>query len=88
MASHTSPSTNYEYTAPNNVSLPDYHRLDAGFNFHKTTRRGNEAIWNLSIYNVYCRMNALVVWSTQDKFEALGLLPIIPTFSYTLKFKK
>ena len=88
VASHTSPSTNYEYTAPNNVSLPDYHRLDAGFNFHKTTRRGNEAIWNLSIYNVYCRMNALVVWSTQDKFEALGLLPIIPTFSYTLKFKK
>ncbi|MBO5876323.1 MAG: TonB-dependent receptor, partial [Bacteroidales bacterium] len=76
------------YTGPNNATLPDYHRLDVGFNFHKTTRRGNEAIWNLSIYNVYCRMNAMVVWALRDRYEAVGLVPILPTFSYTLKFRK
>ena len=89
VATQVSPSTGAAYyTAPNNVSLPDYHRLDVGFNFHKTTKRGNESVWNLSIYNAYCRMNALIVWEYQDKFEALGLIPIVPTFSYTLKFKK
>lgn len=89
VASHSSTTTGqHHYTSPNNASLPDYHRLDVGFNFHKTTRRGNESVWNLSIYNVYCRMNAMAVWDYQDGFEAVGLVPIIPTFSYTLKFKK
>ena len=87
--SQSSPSTGlHYYTGPNNATLPDYHRLDVGFNFHKTTRRGNEAIWNLSIYNVYCRMNAMVVWDLRDRYEAVGLVPILPTFSYTLKFRK
>lgn len=79
------------FDRPNNASLPDYHRLDVGFNFHKKTKRGNESIWNLSIYNVYCRLNA--VNAAIDKKEdgsyrgiAYGLVPIIPTFSYTLKF--
>lgn len=79
------------FDRPNNARLPDYHRLDVGFNFHKKTKRGNESIWNLSIYNVYCRMNALN--AAIDKGEdgsyhgiAYGLIPIIPTFSYTLKF--
>ena len=82
----------YFYVSPNNARLPDYHRLDVGFNFHRTTKRGNESVWNLSIYNLYCRMNPMmsyigtlkgkpVVWVT-------GVLPVIPTFSYTLKFKR
>ena len=85
------------YTSPNNVVLPAYHRLDIGFNFHKTTKRGNESIWNLSIYNAYCHMNALngMVSTRYDEngnevvgfmSEMSGLIPIVPTFSYTLKF--
>ena len=94
------------YTKPNNAQLPDYHRLDLGFNFRKTTRRGNESIWNLSIYNAYCRMNRFYLgvisssvangeydengWPTEyiHSFRGVqgGLIPIIPTFSYTLKF--
>lgn len=83
------------YSNPYNHKLPDYHRLDIGFNFRKTTRRGNESIWNLSIYNAYCRMNPLfamvsttmIEGKVEDyKFVTLGVLPIIPTFSYTLKF--
>ena len=87
------------YSSPNNAILPAYHRLDVGFNFHKTTRRGNEAIWNLSVYNAYCHMNAInayVMFKYDQEHhgsdplssysEMQGWIPIIPTFSYTLKF--
>jgi hypothetical protein len=81
----------YYYSSPNNVKMPAYHRLDAGFNFKKTTKRGNESIWNLSVYNAYCRMNpiwAAVDYNGQGKFlgKAYGIIPIIPSFSYTLRF--
>ena len=87
------------YSYPNNMKVPDYHRLDIGFNFHKTTKRGNESIWNLSLYNAYCRMNPLA--SQVEKFydfteeniigltyygAGYGIIPILPSFSYTLKF--
>ena len=82
----------YLFTSPNNVKMPDYHRLDVGFNFHRTTKRGNESIWNLSVYNLYCRMNPVVVYTSTDNGKpissAAGMIPIIPTFSYTLKFKQ
>lgn len=82
----------YLFTSPNNVKMPDYHRLDIGFNFHKTTKRGNESIWNLSVYNLYCRMNPIVVYTYTENDKpisaAAGMVPIIPTFSYTLKFKQ
>ncbi len=84
------------YSEPNNLQLPDYHRLDLGLNFHKTTKRGNHSIWNLSIYNVYCRTNIIYAYVSPEYDnkgkvigyigEGLGLIPIIPTFSYTLKF--
>ena len=82
----------YFYSSPNNVKMPAYHRLDVGFNFRKTTRRGNESIWNLSVYNAYCRLNALTAFTDYDMDEhkfigkATGIVPIIPSFSYTLRF--
>ena len=89
----------YFYNAPNNIKTPDYHRLDVGFNFKKTTKRGNESFWNLSLYNAYCNMNSVVNYiDTSYEFtkenltglnftgEAFGIIPIIPSFSYTLKF--
>ena len=89
----------FVYTSPNNAILPAYHRLDVGFNFHKTTRRGNESVWNLSVYNAYCHMNAINAYVSFDydpnnhgadplssHSEMEGWVPIIPTFSYTLKF--
>ncbi len=82
----------YFYSSPNNVKMPAYHRLDIGFNFRKTTKRGNESIWNLSVYNAYCRMNPLIAFADYDaersRFvgKANGIVPIIPSFSYTLRF--
>ena len=87
------------YSCPNNLQVPDYHRLDIGFNFHKTTKRGNESIWNLSLYNAYCRMNPIgsqierYYNFTEENIIGLtyygagyGIIPILPSFSYTLKF--
>ena len=79
------------YTAPNNVNLPDYHRLDFGANFRKTTSKGNERIWNIGVYNAYCRKNVVFVTIKERKDRSLygegkAIFPILPSFSYTLKF--
>jgi hypothetical protein len=84
------------YTSPYNHKLPDYHRLDIGFNFRKTTKRGNESIWNLSIYNAYCRLNPMFYMTNtitdiygENKrivLKQCAMIPILPSFSYTLRF--
>ncbi len=102
MATHHTPDGKTDiYTEPNNVKLPDYHRLDLGFNFVKTTKRGNTSIWNLSIYNAYCHTNPITAETYSETLwpkgsnvgekvayfgESIGIIPIIPTFSYTLEF--
>jgi len=95
---------NEVYARPNNIKMPAYHRLDLGINFRKIKENGHERIWNLSVYNVYCRMNAIMasieeewehgfdengVWTSKlSRYytKALGVIPIIPTFSYGIKF--
>ena len=79
------------YTEPNNVNLPDYHRLDLGANFRKTSRKGLRHIWNIGIYNAYCRKNVVFVAVNEREDKTLygtgrAIFPIIPSFSYTLKF--
>jgi hypothetical protein len=97
LSSHQTPDGINVYPKPNNVKVPDYHRLDVGLNFVKNTKRGNTSIWNLSVYNAYCHMNAINAWvretydgsgpeKTGYVSEMAGWFPIIPTFSYTLKF--
>lgn len=81
----------YLFSEPYNASMPDYHRLDLGCNIRRKTRRGNESIWNISIYNAYCRMNPVFMRTTindegKPKAIVYSLVPIIPSFSYTLKF--
>ena len=87
----TEDETEWVYERPNNISLPAYHRLDLGMNFHKPLKRGRERIWNVGIYNAYCRWNALygkVVQQPDGSFRgrATGVFPMITSFSYTLKF--
>ena len=90
------------YDAPNNLPLPDYHRLDVGLNFHRRTRKGGQITWNLSIYNAYCRLNPIfgyvgeesVYNADTDSYEdtgrmvgySIGIVPIIPTLGFTYKF--
>lgn len=83
-------SFDYLFSKPNNLKLPDYHRFDLGLNWHRTTRRGREAVWNVSIYNLYCRMNPMMAMverrGNSFNYKAIGMIPIIPSFSYTLNF--
>ena len=78
------------YTGPNNIKMPDYHRLDVGMNFIRQRPDGKIRTWNISAYNAYCRLNTIYADVQVEDYEytgrSYGLIPIIPTFSYTLKF--
>ncbi|WP_298650663.1 TonB-dependent receptor [uncultured Proteiniphilum sp.] len=91
----------YSYVeARNNFRYNNYHRLDLGENFHKKTKRGNLRTWNISIYNVYSRLNPFYVYvwdettvnhetgerKTKNVLRQATLFPIIPSVSYTIKF--
>ena len=78
------------YESPNNYSLPPYHRLDAGFNWHKKTRHGYQSTTTFSVYNAYNHVNPMLGMITQEDGRMVGLaygvFPIIPTLSFALKF--
>ncbi len=84
----------------NNYRLPPSHRLNLGINLRHRTRRGNEAVWNFSIYNAYNAMNPNFIlyetaksWDMETRegkdfisLKKVTILPIIPAFSYTYNF--
>lgn len=80
------------YTKPNNIRIPDYHRLDLGANFKWSSKNKKvKHMWNIGIYNVYCRKNIVFVSIEEMDDKTLkgtgrAIFPIIPSFSYTLKF--
>ncbi len=81
------------YSGRNNVRLPAYQRLDIGMSLYKKLKNGHRSIWNFSLYNAYCYMNAITIkkedtgYGTIDRnFRKLCLLPIIPSVSYTYEF--
>lgn len=81
-------------TERNNYQLPAYHRLDLGLNVYRPKKRNRMGIWNVSIYNAYCRMNPFMVYQSTKtvgdqsfpRFKQMSYFPIIPTVSYTYKF--
>ncbi|MDE5850407.1 MAG: hypothetical protein K2H38_09715, partial [Muribaculaceae bacterium] len=82
------------YSERNNVRLPAYHRLDLGMNIYRNLKNGRRAIWNFSLYNAYCRMNAMTIckedFVSYDQknrsFRKLSLIPIVPSVSYSYEF--
>ena len=86
----------WQVTSPNNMTTPDYHRLDLSMNFHRQRRHG-VSTWSIHVYNLYSRLNAVgidydVIASSSpgspDKlyFTRDWLLPILPSVSYTFTF--
>ncbi len=83
------------YDGRNNYKMPSSHALNVGFNFHKQKKHG-EAIWSLSVVNVYNRKNPDWVYMSNKWDNNFGrsryyiykitVLPIMPSFSYTFKF--
>ena len=82
----------------NNFELPLYHRLDLSLNFYRYGQKGQQHIWNISVYNAYMHHNSFLVdteLETQrrgdelierQKITSVALFPIIPSISYTFKF--
>jgi hypothetical protein len=87
-------STNIDYiNSRNNVRILAYHRLDVGISFIKHKKNGNIRTWNISVLNVYNRMNPFFYFvnqysATNATAEIIGttLVPFLPGFSYSLKF--
>ena len=97
-------SQDYDLSLPyisqrNNYRLPDYHRLDLGFNFHKQLRKGIRT-WSLGVYNAYNRFNPFLVYpstkynhnpitgilESRQVLKQITIFPMIPSLSYSYKF--
>jgi hypothetical protein len=83
------------FDTKNNVRLPAYHRLDVSMNIYKPKKNGRLGILTISVYNVYSRLNPMVIQKNfiysqyaqpVPQFQTLGIFPIIPSVSYTYKF--
>ena len=72
----------------NNFKMPDYHRLDLSATCHLPDKKHADwdHILNISVYNVYCRLNPFLVYPREGKLYKFSLLPILPSLSYTFKF--
>jgi len=81
------------YSENNKFRIPDYYRLDLGFNIEGNHRikKFIHSFWNISIYNVLGRNNPYSVFfvTKNGKIEAykssIFSIPI-PTISYNFKF--
>lgn len=79
----------------NNYRMPDYHRLDLGFNFHKQKKRVYRT-WSLGVYNAYARNNPFMLykdteWDEQNhmsttQLKQLSILNLIPYVRWGIKF--
>lgn len=88
------------YEGRNNYQLPAYHRLDLGLKIYRPKKKGRMGIWTISVYNVYSRMNPFMIYKSDKRvpdpssggykyvsaFRQIGVMPIIPSISYTYKF--
>jgi len=80
----------------NAYRMPNFHRLDVGFNFHKKKSWGSR-LWSVGLMNSYGRQNPFFLYFADSENEQTGeverslkqfsLFPIpIPYVRYTVKF--
>jgi hypothetical protein len=80
-----------DYTSRNNFRMEPYHRLDIGLRFSKDIKKGLQT-WELSFYNAYSRMNPFFYYGSENSnsvvtLKKVTLFPLIPSISWSLKFK-
>ena len=96
--SYTGGSLGY-YENRNNLRLNPTHRLDLGFNWHRTFGNGMKRTFNLSVYNAYNHRNPFLVYVYTEgyydgngdyqedrRLKQLTIFPILPSISYALTF--
>lgn len=82
------------YTERNGYRMPAYHRMDIGVTYLAKKTERFESLWSLSIYNVYNRKNAYMIFfesvdeENPEVLQAVKvtLFPIIPSISWNCKF--
>ncbi len=82
-----------DFGEKNGFRMKAYHRFDAGIQFKKEKKWG-ERTWEISIYNLYNRMNPFFYYTSNevvnDKeyglLRQVSLFPIIPSFTYSFRF--
>ena len=74
-------------TIPMSDRLPANHRLDAGVNFQLNGKHIKHKL-HLGVYNAYNRKNVFLAYPSihEDQVEVVNSLPILPSFSYRVKF--
>ncbi|MFN5794879.1 MAG: TonB-dependent receptor, partial [Bacteroidota bacterium] len=86
-------NTNFrnDYGEKNSFRMAAYHRMDIGVQFHKT-RKYFTRTFEISVYNLYSRMNPFFYYIEQtndpekQKLKQITLFPIIPSVSWSFKF--
>lgn len=79
------------FESRNNFQMRSYHRMDLGINFHKEKKWGKRT-WNVSIYNVYSRLNPFFMDISynydlqRNQLRQFSLFPIVPSASYRFTF--
>ncbi len=80
------------YSDRNDFRTEVYHRMDVGIQFIKEKKRGTRT-WEISCYNIYNRKNPFFYTLGYDQRSAetnvykYTIFPLIPSFSYSFKFK-
>ena len=84
-----------EYGEKNSFRAEAYHRLDVSLQMHRKMKH-HERTWEFSLYNAYSRRNPfyyLLDDARQDRskppvvvLKRYSIFPILPSFSYTVKF--
>lgn len=72
------------YGDRNSKRMRDYHRLDLGVNFTKTTKRNRKAIWSFSVYNLYNRQNPFYYYYNTNNTSEI-IMPEISSATLPLK---
>lgn len=85
-----------EYSERNAFRMPHYHRLDFSLTYMGKKKKRFQSSYNISIYNVYSRMNPYYIYfeTTGDlsKFDLtttakqVSLFPIIPSFTWNFTY--
>jgi hypothetical protein len=82
----------FHYGERNSYRMRAYHRMDLGINITKQLKKNRERTWNFSLYNAYSRKNPFFIYQEFDyvknkyNFKQISLFPVLPAFSYNLKF--
>lgn len=86
----------YEYAARNSIRMIPYHRLDLSATYHFKKREKFSSELNISIYNVYSRLNPYFLYINTEgdpyngsltiKAKQVSLFPILPSVTYNFKF--